>query len=353
MKKWMFTLFGMCAFTLLLSQDLTVPKTQRSILTKLAATWCPICGGSSWDAYDRMVVDNAKNALVVTMHRSTASRLYSPTATEILANFETTFSQPWFFVNAKLIGQGSAGDEATIKTEIDNGAKIAPIAQTALRATFKSSTREVTVSSKIEFFQAASADLFLAFYLIEKQVIEEQDSRSATAVHLNVLRTSLTPTTFGTQIAFANKPTIVGTKTTGEIKYILSPSFKPENMTIAAVIWRKNGTKYEIVNVNTQEKLETSTTAVEDPQLAAGFSVSPNILSDQTWVKAELPTAGKQVEVAVFNLFGQQVRTLHRGALAAGAYQWSLERGDLSTSGFYIVRVMVDGQFAVKNLLVP
>jgi hypothetical protein len=352
MKKWIFTLLGVCAFAWLSAQELTVPKTQRSIVTKLSATWCPICGGSSWDTYERMLTDNAKNALVVAMHRSTISKLYSPTATEILATFETTFSQPWFYVNAKLMGQGSATDEASIKTEVNNAAKTVPIAQTAMRAVFKPGTREITLSNAVEYFQTANADLYLAFYLIEKQIVEEQDNRSPTAVHKNVLRTALTPSTFGNQIAVAGKPVAVGTRTTGELKYILSPMFKPENITIAAVIWRKNGSKYELVNVNTLETVET-TTAVEDPQLAAGFSVAPNVLSDQTWVKAELPTSGKQVEVAVFNLFGQQVRTLHRGALAAGSYQWSLQRGDLTTSGFYIVRVMVDGQFAVKNLLVP
>lgn len=352
MKKWMFTLLGVCAFAWLSAQELTVPKTQRSIVTKLSATWCPICGTASWDAYERLLTVNSKNALVVSMHRSTSSRLYSPTSTEILANFETTFSQPWFYVNAKLYGQGSAADESTIKTEVDNVAKTVPIAQTAMRAVFKPGTREITLSSKVEYFQTVNADLYLAFYLIEKQVIEEQESRSPTAVHKNVLRTSLTPSTFGSQIAFAGKPLTISTNATGELKYILSPMFKPDNITIAAVIWRKIGSKYELVNVNTLETVET-TTAVEDPQLAAGFSVAPNILSDQTWVKAELPTVGKQVEVAVFNLFGQQVRTLHRGALAAGSYQWSLQRSDLTTSGFYIVRVMVDGQFAVKNLLVP
>lgn len=349
MKNLTFTLVLLVITQLAFGQSLSVPRTQRSMVTKLSATWCPICGLTAWDVYDRMVVDNAKNALVVSMHRSTSSRLYSATATEILSNFETAVSQPWFYVNDKRIGQGSTATENTVKTEVNKLALNTPLAQVGLNANFRPATNELVVNAKAEFFQAGNGEYYLGFYLIEKEVIEEQENRSDKAVHKNVLRTSLTTSAYGTLLSSAAS-IAAGATFDQSIKFLLAPTYKTSNLTIAAVLWRRNGAKFEFVNLNTDEQVESVTTSVQDLALASSLQIQPNPVGEAAQIALELPQAVALAEVALFNALGQEVATLYRGGLAAGKHQLNWQRPHQLPVGWYTLRVVAAGRFAAKSV---
>ena len=82
MKQIIYSLVFLAIATAASSQttNITVPKTQKGVVTKLAATWCPFCGSEAWDTYKNMVSDLSSKSLVMVAHRSTSSRLYSATA---------------------------------------------------------------------------------------------------------------------------------------------------------------------------------------------------------------------------------------------------------------------------------
>ncbi|MFA7330218.1 MAG: T9SS type A sorting domain-containing protein [Candidatus Delongbacteria bacterium] len=82
------------------------------------------------------------------------------------------------------------------------------------------------------------------------------------------------------------------------------------------------------------------------------LSAAPNPFNPTTSVEFQLGRAG-DVELGLFNLQGQAVRSFGAGPRAAGIHQATVEARDLA-SGLYLIRLFVDGQpqDAMKVMLV-
>lgn len=338
MKNRTFTLF----FTLLLSsamaQDIQVPKVQNSLVTKLTATWCTICGGAAWDNYKTLSTNLGSKALVMAGHSSTSSKLYSPTAAAIIQNFDFVASQPSFFYNATRIGSSGTTVVNTITTNVNNANAQTPLAQSGLLVRFDPGTRELTVQARAEFFSAATGEFSLGLYLLERSVNAEQAARSSNEIHQNVLRTSLFPEVFGQSLA--NGSITEGTTKGFVTTQVLPTSFNTNNLAIAAIIWRKNGTKQEVVNVNWTSQISASVTSVQDLALLQGFHIAPNILEEQAQVRVLLPGDASQTRLDVFDMHGRLVYTLFKGRLSGGEHQFELSRTALAgAAGQYVLRL--------------
>jgi hypothetical protein len=70
------------------------------------------------------------------------------------------------------------------------------------------------------------------------------------------------------------------------------------------------------------------------------FSVYPNPASSNMNIQFEL-TNGAGVELKVFNLMGEQVRSMDLGYLTRGQHSVSLDNDNLS-SGLYIMQMVID-----------
>lgn len=354
MKQIIYSLIFLSIATVASSQttNITVPKTQKGVVTKLAATWCPFCGSMAWDTYKTMVSDLSSKSLVMVAHRSTSSRLYSATAEKVLNAYEPVFYQPYFFFNTKLIGEGDGTTEADMQKAVDNFAAVAPVAQTGLAVKFNPTTRDLEVTAKTEFFKTATGNYFTGIYLIEKSVIEQQSNRGSMADHLNVLRTHFGTSEFGFELGSGTMMNgffkTISTKTT------LATKINPANIIIASILWQKTGeTTYSMVNANWTDQVSSVTTSVKENQaLKADYSISPNIVQEKTNLEFNLPKAGKNVLVQAFDIKGQVVATIFSGSLPAGKHQFQLNRQQLSSKGLYFVRLQVDGQFATRQAVV-
>lgn len=333
--------------------NITVPKIQQGVVTKLAATWCPFCGGEAWDTYKNMVDNLSTKSLVMVAHRSTTSRLYSPTAEKILSAFEPVFYQPYFFFNNKLIGEGDAATNTEMKKQVDNFAiSTTPLAQTGIQVKYNPNTRELEVTAKTEFFKTASGNYFTGIYLVEKKVIAQQSNRGTNAEHLNVLRSHFGNDAFGFELG--NGTMMSGFFKVISSKMVLPSTINPDNIIIASMLWQKTGDNaYTLVNSNWTDRVSNTTVSVRENQaLKADYSIKPNIISEDALVEFDLPTAGKQVLVQAFDIKGRVVKTIYRGSLPAGKHQFQLDRQDLSSKGLYFVRLQVDGQFATRQAVV-
>lgn len=89
------------------------------------------------------------------------------------------------------------------------------------------------------------------------------------------------------------------------------------------------------------------------PRLALA-TPRPNPASGHVALSLTLPTAGP-VEVAVFDVGGRRVRTLHRGAAPAGrldlAWDGAGEDGRAAAAGLYFVRAVAEGAVASARLV--
>ncbi len=351
MQKFTLLFLVLISSFTLKGQNITVPQTQKGVVTKLAATWCPICGGTAWDAYKRMVADNGTNALVLTAHRSNTSRLYSATAEILYSQFETVVSQPWFFFNNSIVGRGDGSTEADAKKAVGDFGKITPTVQSGIQATYTPANRELSVTVKSEFFKDATGDFTVGVYLIEKSVVSEQSTRTANETHLNVLRTHFGNNVLGSALSSGN--TAKGFNQTFTTKLTVPQGINIANARVATIIWRAAGQRSEVVNSNwTDQVAGVSTRVVENAALKAAFKLSPNILESETQVSFKLPKAAKNIKVEVFNTLGQNILTLYRGALGAGAQQLPLSRAQVPAKGLYFIRLEADGEFAIQELIV-
>ncbi|MCU0606666.1 MAG: C25 family cysteine peptidase [Candidatus Edwardsbacteria bacterium] len=89
----------------------------------------------------------------------------------------------------------------------------------------------------------------------------------------------------------------------------------------------------------------------------AGYRLQParpNPFARRTAIGFQLPQAGK-VELSVYNIAGQRVRTLVDGSLAAGAHTvtWTGndQRGATASSGVYVVRIKVGSYCDVRKIV--
>lgn len=350
MKNWIFTLFFAFTASIAVSQDIQVPKVQNSLVTKMTATWCSICGSAAWDNYKSLVSTLNTRALVMAGHASSSSALYSPTAERIIQNFEQSLSHPTFFYNTTRIGSSGSTVVNTITTNVNNANKNTPQAQAGIAATFDPGTRMLTVQSKVEFFQALQGDYFLGVYLLEKAVTSAQAARTFNETHQNVLRTALHTDPFGEPLASGNVAT--GTVKTIQSTLTLLPSYNPANLLIATIIWKKNGTKYEFVNLNYTGQISASVTSAQNLQLLQGFQILPNLVSDNALVRIALPASSENTSLEVFDVFGRRLQTVFQGRLSEGEHEFRIQRAVIDApAGYYLLRLRSGQAQAVRQFV--
>lgn len=354
MKHLIFTFFAIVLVITLRAQVIIeVPTTQKTMVTKHTATWCPFCGtDASWDLqqYFADSLDN-KNAVVLSAHRSTTSKLYSKAGKDLLDQFQGVVYQPEFFFNTTKVD----GSEPTIKSTIESFVKQwfirQPAVQTGLRATYNPTTDSLTVATRSKFFQNVQGEYRLAIIIVEKEVVAEQASRTNTEVHKRVVRATMTPDITGTQLINGN--VTANTEFTRSFSMKWNNVYKLDNVEFIALIWKKNVTnnKWEFVNINevTQvQQITTSTKAIDF--LEQRFTVSPNPVKETTQIRLDLPKNYNNAEILLINAQGVVVKNIYRGTLNNGEQTIALDRNELS-SGLYFVRLHADGQTATRKLL--
>ncbi|MCB2213568.1 T9SS type A sorting domain-containing protein [bacterium] len=90
---------------------------------------------------------------------------------------------------------------------------------------------------------------------------------------------------------------------------------------------------------------EVTDDATRNAQLPHEYAVGaayPNPFNPETTISVSLPETA-DLTVAVYNIAGQQVATLHNGSIAAGTHALSFNASSLA-SGLYFVRATVPGQ---------
>ncbi|MFM8449100.1 MAG: Omp28-related outer membrane protein [Haliscomenobacter sp.] len=352
MKNWVVLLLALGWSQVSWAQEsLSVPATQQSLVTKLTATWCPICGGTAWNTQKRFVAELSEQALVLSAHISTTSRLYSPTAEALLKNFDPVAGQPYFFYNRTRIGSGGTATENTIISNVLSANNQTPVVQAGLKATINPTTREVVVSCKTAFFQAASGDFFLSFLLLEDSVVAEQSARSSSEIHRNVLRGSLMPEVFGRSFASGNSAK--GSTFESSLNAVIPASYNLNRVRIAAVIWKKDNLEYDFVNVNVVPLTPQTVTSVPVISGLSGFEIWPNPLEDQSQISVTLSHKEESLRLEVVDASGKTLKTLFAGSLPAGIHPFVVRRSDLGAPGMYFVRLLGQQGQALRPLVVP
>lgn len=326
-----------------------VPNVQRPLITKRTADWCPLCGGWGWTFYKALIEQNDADAVILSAHFS--GGLMSSTAASLTANLGGGY-QPVFYFNQNDLGVTSTNYQGMLtatRTRVELALKDAPVAQTGIRATYGGDSLRIATLTR--FFKPADGDYFLGVYLVEKSVIAPQSQQGPQADHRYLLRTALTPEWQGR--ALASGAIAAGKEVSHNFSFPLG-SYRPENLQIATVIWRKNGSKFEVVNANEANEVSRATTAVADLS-GRGYrwTAGPNPLQADLQLLTDFPEPLASAKLELLTLSGQVVAELFQGNWPAGRQQHTFQRPAYLSAGLYLLRLHSPRGQLSQSIVIP
>lgn len=328
-------------FLPILSGAQEIPTTQKPLVTKITATWCPNCGSWGWTFFHDIIDDNPNNAIFLAAHPS--GDLVSPEGQDFNSNLGAS-GQPKFYMNEQLIGVNS-GNTAALRTQVSddilamNGQS--PVVGTGIEVTRDGNTLTATTNTK--FFSAADGDYHLAIYVIEDHVIANQANNSASADHPFILRTSFGGSTFGNSIA--SGAIAEGFEVQRTLTTTLLSTWNVDNLKFAAVVWKNVDGTFEYVNGN------QVTESIINSNEEADFSAFKMSWMSQDASPQLTMTADKNyqaLQLQVYTLDGRLVHSKAIDYLPQGNHIMDLGIG-LAPSGSYAVKL--SGKNLQKNLL--
>ncbi|GAB5550748.1 MAG: hypothetical protein Sapg2KO_03390 [Saprospiraceae bacterium] len=330
-------------------EAIPVPQDQQSLITKRTATWCPNCADdSAWGLKNRLMVDLGDQALVIAGHHSSASKLYSPAAKDLIDNFQRTVSQPVFFFNNESVGNGRGETESNIKQKVSTAAGQSPLAQTGLRLLYDDSQNLLEVQSRSIFYSNANGNYYLGYYLVEKSVIESQSNLSTMADHKNVLREAISDGSFGELIASGSIDATTNFEASKQ--YQFSGPLMTANFLVLAILWEQNESGgYDFVNLNTSDEFISSvvskTYGIEALQK---YQIQPTVTQNNSQAIIDLEKALPNATLRIYNWQGQLIEQIFQGNLTAGQHQFKLT---IEEAGTYLVTLQSGPQLSTQRLI--
>ncbi len=228
---------------------------QKTLLTKRTASWCPNCGSWGWEFAKALEATENPNAILIRAHYS--GDLKSQVAEELTANFDPIY-QPEFYVNDERQVAGS-NSWSSMVSEIDEN--INQNAEKSANFSFEldGSVEGSTISGSVDVnvLNDIDGEYYLAIYVLEDSVLNDQAGLPGDVVHNSVLRWSLSGASFGAQVfngpANAGSGTSLSYSTTYDDTDLEDRYFK-----LLAIVWQKVDGKYLVDNLHFNEVGATS-----------------------------------------------------------------------------------------------
>ncbi len=347
MQKRLLTLLVLVlAFQINTQAQINVEQTQRSLFTKMTATWCPNCGTWGWNFMETMIDDIDDQAVVMGVHFS--GDLATSVGEDLRANFGAN-GQPQFYLNNINQGVSSSNNAAKVSevmNNINNTNALSPMANVGLAAVYTSD--EIVAFTNTKFFQAASGRYMLALYVVENDVIANQASQGANTMHPKVLRASFGDS-FGEEIANGNVD--AGVEIGGEYRIAINPNWNLDNISIVGIIWQDINNTQIIVNTFEAAEINPSTSNKEVLAGQVNMQVTPTIIQDVANINLTLETQLKDAKISILDMTGKELTTIFSGDLAAGTQTIALDRSTIQNSGMYLVQLTTTAGILTKKVV--
>lgn len=322
-----------------------VEQKQRTLITKVTATWCPPCGSWGWDLFENLIDDNNSKALLMTAHHSGA--LTNAVGQEVTSNFGVT-SQPRFFVNntdQNATSSNASSKRGDIMNMVDEAFAQMPVVNVGFAPTF--GDNKLTVDAKVKFFQATEGEYYLSVYLMEDGVIQYQASIGDNANHKKVVRFNFSDNTFGELIVNG----AVGADAEFDMPFELSiGEVAGYDYEVAGIIWKKDADKFIPVNVWSTKNIGV-TSAVASVGALTSFDVQPTVTQHQATIQLELDQPIQQASLDIIDLQGKILTTVQQGTLNAGSHTFNINKELVGQAGLYFVRLTDGQQVSVQKVI--
>ncbi|MBL7682714.1 MAG: T9SS type A sorting domain-containing protein [Flavipsychrobacter sp.] len=237
------------------AQTWIIPTSKKTLIYKATADWCGPCGGFGW-TQTLDLINTEPNAITVAYHSqsttTTSLNVSSSAAAAMEGNLDLAITGiPSFVVGRKNMEQASTSQ---CRAEVASATSGTAVANTGFLVTWKGDS--LIVNTRTKFFSAATGDYYVAVYAYENDVVAYQNGQPANPSHHHIFRMPTGATNWGTKLNGTSFT--VTSQQDITFKYTVPTTWNKNKMTVFAVIWKKNGTKYDVVNVNSQKSFATS-----------------------------------------------------------------------------------------------
>ncbi|MBX2815331.1 MAG: Omp28-related outer membrane protein [Saprospiraceae bacterium] len=305
------------------------------VAVKITATWCNVCGLSSWDSFKEMVEEYEDKVVIMAVHADEGSQLNSLAASLYAANLPDRFGQPQFYINEQSIG---IADDWRWKGALENAISqfraSTPLAASEVAYSIKDDMLEVT--SVITFNRGTNRAIHQALYLVEDHVSAFQNNRRPEDLHRKILRTHISESPMGDLIS--NTEITSGQSFTQSYSLPIDSSWKSENLEIASILFEKVGERYVFHNGSTALSPVQVTSTADQYLDDANMIVSPSPLLDHGKVMLQLDRPLADATLHILDSGGRLVQELFRGTLEKGQHTFDIPRGGWS-SGLYLLEL--------------
>lgn len=337
----------LCSFSMEF-QAQEVPEVQRPLISKVAATWCPPCGGWGWTFFDNLILDNEDQATFLVAHHS--GDLFNETSKAFSDNFDAPY-QPYFYLNIadqQVTAANAAEKRAEVKAAVEAESMSSPIANSSIKAAIDQFLFIVELETK--FFQDTTGDFYVGAYVVESGVVNFQEGQGDNAIHEKILQASFTDDAFGE--ALINGAVEAGDSWKMTFDIPVSYAGDLEHLEVISIIWNKIDDTYFPVNSAVAAEIEVILSAPIDFKSDINLVVSPTRFSQNAQVELELISPLKNATLEVVDVNGRLIHEIYQGALNAGRSSFAIDRAALDQAGLYFLTLNAADQIISRKLIV-
>ncbi|MFI5172051.1 MAG: Omp28-related outer membrane protein [Chitinophagales bacterium] len=328
-----------------------VPETHMALVNPKTATWCEPCGEWGVESTELMFGENMDKAVFIELHNS--DDMSNTFDTEILSNFPYAAYTPAWYVDGHDatyhtdLGQVIVYTESNVKDAVDSTYAIPPVVNSNFDFTLVGDL--LTVNTTTKFFQSADGDYYLAMYVVEDDVDEDQDGAAASYRHDFTLRTGMTASeTYGELIS--SGAVASGAEFTKTYSVTLDAEWIPSHIWLAAVIWQKVGSDFIYINAYTDYG-RLAVGVNEIPVVDLGITLTTNPANAFTQAQLNAGEYINNVAMHLTDLQGREIKQLYNGSLTEGQNLIDIDVRDLA-SGIYLIQTVADNNSFTNKLVV-
>lgn len=227
-----------------------IQEKQYSLFYKYTATWCGPCGDWGGGAFTGVTDANPGKILAFTLQSS--DDFSTASNTDVFTAFAAKWpygGTPNFQCNTVACGT----NVSLAGPEIATTNALAPTAGIGIHYTIGAGTNagKLNINAYVKFFSAVSGEYFAGVYILHKSIVKAQNTSSgmdATYLHHHVMMSHVTAV-FGDPIASGS----IGAGKVYNLGFVFPytdiDDLDLTKMDVVGILWKKNGTTYDLVNV--------------------------------------------------------------------------------------------------------
>ena len=227
-------------------------NTTKPVFFDFTSTGCPGCGSWGKPSFNSIISDFEDDIVPMAIHIKYGDKMITPVSEAIGSNRTGQFYTPQLWVNNSNGMQLSAGrinstgSVDRIKGLIETFKTETPDIQVGVTESIND--KELSVRVKTKANEDLDGEYFLGVYVMENGLSYNQSSSPANpTIHDHVIRTS---NNGGFGNTLSSESLVANSEFDDVLTFNLEDDWNKENVYVTAIIWKKNGSIYTVVNAD-------------------------------------------------------------------------------------------------------